>query len=159
MAAKSFRELYDEQMGKLLSPEKFNRDLFIGEMAFKAPRRKPLHVKVPAHQRGTLFAIRNKLIAIREATNRNVQIVMKYKKTTTGETKEYIVAPYSWRYRRLRIGRRKMLYAYDMKEKHIKSFAIQNVKNVFISDREFVPKWKVEIFTFVFLPTMALFLS
>jgi len=94
---------------------------------------------------GTLFAMRNKRLAIREAALRLSEIVITYRKTTTGETKKYVVAPYEWKYRRLRVGLRKMLYAYDMRDKHIKSFAQRNIRNVAITDRKFRPKWPVRI--------------
>jgi predicted DNA-binding transcriptional regulator YafY len=117
---------------------------FINQQEIKAPKRKPKRVG-QKQKAGTLFAIRNKRLAIREAALRKVQIVMTYQKTTTNETKKYTVAPYSWRYRRLKAGLRKMLFAYDMQEKHIKGFVLKNVKNVAITDRKFKPKWPIEI--------------
>jgi predicted DNA-binding transcriptional regulator YafY len=128
-----------------LLKRKINREEFIRKMVEKAPRRKPVRARVPAGRRGTLFAIRNKRLAIREGALRKVQIVITYVKTTTRERKDYVVAPYSWRYRRLRVGRRKMLFAYDMKDKHIKGFALRNIRNVAITDRKYRPKWPVEI--------------
>ena len=89
--------------------------------------------------------MRNKRLAVREAALRNVQVIITYRKVTTGETKKYVVAPYEWKYRRLKVGFRKMLYAYDMKDKHIKSFAWRNVRKVAITDRKFKPKWPVQI--------------
>jgi len=55
------------------------------------------------------------------------------------------VAPYSYRYKRLKVGMRKMMYAYDMKDRHIKGFAMSNIRNVAITDRKFRPIWRVEI--------------
>lgn len=124
---------------------KINRADFIKKMVEKAPRRKPVRARVPRGKRGTLFAKRNKNLAIREAALRGVQIVITFQKTTTNEVKQYIAFPYSYRYRRLKVGRRKCLYAYDMKDKHIKSFAIRNIRKVALTDRKHVPKWKVEI--------------
>jgi predicted DNA-binding transcriptional regulator YafY len=117
---------------------------WLQEQEKKAPKRRPRRVGMKP-KTGTLFAIRNKRVSIREAALRNSQIIITYKKTTTGETKKYVVAPYSYRYRRLRVGLRKMLYAYDMKERHIKSFALVNIRNVAITDRKFVPIWPVEL--------------
>jgi predicted DNA-binding transcriptional regulator YafY len=119
-------------------------DNFIAEQERKAPKRKPKRVgRKPRY--GTLFALRNKRTTIAEAALRRVQVVITYRKTTTNETKKYVVAPYSYRYRRLKIGTRKMLMAYDMKDKHIKGFAVRNVRKVALTDRKFKPKWPVEI--------------
>lgn len=117
------------------------RARFIMEQEKKAARRKPMKGKVKS---GSLFAIRNKSVAIREGALRRVQIIIKFKKTTTGDVKKYIVAPYSKSYRRLKVGLRKSLWAYDMKEKRIKSFAVRNIKNVALTDRKYVPKWPVK---------------
>lgn len=117
---------------------------FISEQEQKAPRRKPKRVgKTPAY--GTLYALRNTRMAIMEAAMRQVQIIIIYQKITTGETNRYIVAPYSYRYRRLKIGIKKLLFAYDMDDKHIKGFVISNIKKVAITDRRFRPIWEVEI--------------
>ena len=94
---------------------------------------------------GTLFAQRNWRLGVKEAALRRTQIILTYKKVTTGEVKKYVVAPYSYRYRRLRSGRRKLLFAYDMKSKHIKGFVTRNIRKVAITDRKFRPKWPVEI--------------
>lgn len=132
---RSYREIIDKGI---------DRAVFIQKAEEKAPRRKPKRVgKKP--KTGTLFAIRNKRLALREAALRKVEVVMTYRKITTGETKKYIVAPYSYRYRRLKSGIRKMLFAYDMRDRKIKGFAIRNVKNVAITDRKFRPKWPIEI--------------
>ncbi len=123
---------------------KVSRDAFIREQEAKAPRRKPKRIgKKPT--RGTLWAIRNKRLTIREAALRRAQMIIRYKKITTGEFKTYVVAPYEWKYRRLKIGLRKVLYAYDMVDRHIKSFVQSNIRNVTISDRKFAPKWPVKI--------------
>ena len=132
---RSYREIIDKGIREIA---------FLEEQERKAPKRRVRRVGLKP-KAGTLFAIRNKRVAIREAALRNSQIIITYRKTTTGETKKYVVAPYSYRYRRLRVGMRKMLYAYDMKERHIKSFAIRNIRNVAITDRKFRPKWPVEL--------------
>ena len=111
----------------------------------KAPRRRPRRVGFKP-KTGTLFAIRNKRVSIKEASLRRRQVIITYEKTTTGDTNKYIVAPYSYKYRKLKIGWRKMLYAYDMEDKHIKSFAIANIRNVVLTDRKYPNKtWPVEI--------------
>jgi predicted DNA-binding transcriptional regulator YafY len=132
---RSYREVIEQGLKQLE---------FVQQQEEKAPRRLTRRVGLKP-KTGTLFAIRNKRLAIREAALRNSEIIITYKKTTTGETKKYVVAPYSYRYKRLKIGLRKMLYAYDMKARHIKGFAIRNIRNVAITDRKFRPKWPVEI--------------
>lgn len=126
---------------------------FIAEQEAKASQRKARRVG-EKQRTGTLFAIRNKRLSIREAALRNVQIVMRYRKTTTGELKKYIVAPYSYRYRMTKNGRRKMLFAYDMKERKIKGFVVKGIRNVSITDRKFRPKWPVEIAIKVLVPSL-----
>lgn len=117
---------------------------FISGQEEKAPRRKPKRVgKTPAY--GTLYALRNTRMAIREAALRMVQVIITYLKDTTGETKKYVVCPYSYRYRRLKSGMKKLLFAYDMEDRHIKGFIIGNVKKVALTDRKFRPMWPVEI--------------
>jgi hypothetical protein len=120
-----------------------NRSLFIAEMERRAPRRKP--VRTLAQPTGTLFAIRNKRLAIREGALRRVQIIISYTKITTHSTHRYIVCPYSYRYRRLRIGRKKLLFAWDVDDRHIKGFVLSNIRNVALTDKKFTPLWKVEI--------------
>jgi predicted DNA-binding transcriptional regulator YafY len=121
-----------------------NRLKFIAEQEGKAQRRRPRRTGEKPRV-GTLFARRNKRLAIREAALRNAQIIIRYKKTTTGETKKYIVAPYSYRYRDTKRGKRKMLFAYDMEDKRIKGFVLKEIRNVVITDRKFTPIWDVEI--------------
>ena len=121
-----------------------SRSLFISTQEKKAHTRKPKRVgKTPAY--GTLYALRNTRMAIREGALRMVQIIITYLKETTGETNKYIVCPYSYRYRRLKKGMRKMLYAYDIEDRHIKGFVIGNIKKVALTDRRFRPIWKIEI--------------
>ena len=71
------------------------------------------------------------------------------------ERKEFL-APYSYRYKRLAVGRRKMLMVYDMEATHIKGFALRNVKKVAISDRKFKPKWSIEIAVLFLIPFLGL---
>jgi predicted DNA-binding transcriptional regulator YafY len=121
-----------------------DRITFIAEQEEKAPRRKPKRVgKTPAY--GTLYALRNVRMSIREAALRLAQLLLTYQKETTGETKKYIVAPYSYRYRRLKSGIRKLLFAYDFEDRHIKGFVVGNIKKAAITDRKFRPMWPVEI--------------
>ena len=133
----SFAETLRKQLADV------QREEFIRKEEERAPRRRPARTREPIT--GTLRAIRNKRVAIREAALRLTQIVMTYRKTTTNETKKYIVAPYSYRYRRTRAGIRKMFFAYDMKDRHIKGFVVRNIRNIVLTDRKFRPKWPVEI--------------
>jgi len=138
MAGRSYQEIIDKGLKDL------EKQAFIEAQEAKAQKRKPKRVG-QKHKAGTLFAKRNKRLAIREGALRNTQIIITYTKTTTGETKKYVVAPYSYKFRRLKVGLRKMLYAWDMKDKKIKSFALRDIKKVALTDRKFRPKWPVEI--------------
>jgi hypothetical protein len=74
-----------------------------------------------------------------------VQVILTYKKETTGETVKRICACYSYRYRRLKRGIRKLLFAWDMEDQRIKGFVVNNIRNVAILDRKFVPRWPIEL--------------
>jgi len=104
MAGRSYQEIIDKGLKDL------EKQAFIEAQEAKAQKRKPKRVG-QKHKAGTLFAKRNKRLAIREGALRNTQIIITYTKTTTGETKKYVVAPYSYKFRRLKVGLRKMLYA------------------------------------------------
>ena len=115
-------------------------DDFVREQSEKSVRRKPKRVGVPENMRGTLFAIRNKRLAIREAALRHVSIIVTYTKITDGTTKLYEVNPVEWKYKKLKNGYRKVLYVYDKNDnKQIKNFVLRNIGNVIITDRKFVP--------------------
>lgn len=109
-----------------------------GRGAKKKPKKQPIEF-------GRLYDGRQIRIVIREAALNNKQIVIVYKKITTGETKTYRVAPYEWKARRLRIGMTKVLYAYDMIDRHIKSFVGKNIDSVAVLKNRFTPKWPVKI--------------
>jgi hypothetical protein len=127
------------------------RKEFVEEQQIK-PRRKPLKKKAKPHEeikewsnRGSLYGLREKRLAIRVAAINTVQITITYKKTTTRQTKKYTVCPYSYRYKKLKIGIRKMLFAYDVADRTIKNYALTNIKDVAVLPKKFVPKWKIEI--------------
>lgn len=132
--------------GRRIKPRSFLE--LITEMEKIAPRRKPVRVNVE-NVEGSLFSIRNKRIAIREAALRRVGCIITYKKLNTGEVKKYFVNPYSFRFRKLKIGRRKVLYAQDRNDVRgrgeIKSFVMTGIRQVAITDRKFIPRWKIEI--------------
>lgn len=117
---------------------------FIRQQEALAPSRKPKRVgRKPAY--GTLYALRNTRMAIREGALRQVEVILAYRKETTGDLVRRVVCPYSYRYRRLRSGLRKLLYAYDMEDKHIKGFVVSNIRRVALTDRKFRPRWPIEI--------------
>jgi predicted DNA-binding transcriptional regulator YafY len=101
--------------------------------------------KVPLSKAEKRALVRDTRLSIRYAANNLRQIEITYHKTTTKEVNTYRVAPYSYRYKRLKIGVRKMLFAFDMDAGHIKGFALNNISKVSITNRPFVPKWPVEI--------------
>lgn len=113
---------------------------FVADVEAKAPKRKPVRADAPAKKVGTLWAVRNKRLTIREAAKRLVCCLMTYRKLTTGEVKKYEVIPISYRYRKLKQGYRKVLYVHDKKDdKRLKSFMLKNIMNVALTDRHFKP--------------------
>lgn len=122
---------------------------FILEQEAKAARRKPIRAGVKLSEiRGTLFSGRNMRLGIRESALRQKQCIITYSKITTREINRYVVCPISYRYRKLHIGRRKMLFAWDVEDKHIKGFVLQRVRRVALTDRPYVrnaKKWPIEI--------------
>jgi hypothetical protein len=95
---------------------------------------------------GILFSIRNKRLGIMIGAEDEMIVKIIYKKTTTGEVNPYEVEPYSYRNRRLKVGLRKMLYAYDVKDKRIKSFALRNIRNVEVTNKPYQRvRWPIEI--------------
>lgn len=121
-----------------------NRLKFVDDTKAKGKSKKPKkREKSPATD--ATFKSKNLSLLIRHAAKGLFQIQMTYKKDTTGETKSYRVAPYSYRYRISKKVRKKMLFAYDMDDKHIKGFVMRNVLKVKILEKKFRPKWPVEI--------------
>ena len=82
---------------------------------------------------------------IREAAINLMLVEILYKKTTTNETKKYLIAPYELSFKRLKVGRRKVLWGYDVNSKHIKTYALRNIKTVKRTDKGFNPEWPVKI--------------
>lgn len=128
--------------------EALRRDIdklkFAADQEQKAPKKKPKKVRNPA----TDMALKSKdnNVLIRYAANNLCQIRMTYRKDTTGETKRYQVAPYSYRFRMSNKRRKRMLFAYDMIDKHIKGFVMRNILKVTVLKKnKFRPKWPVEI--------------
>ena len=93
-----------------------------------------------SYKSGTLLAKRNRNIAIIEATIRKTYVVIEYIKITTGEYEAYKVIPMEWKYRELKIGRKKVLYAQDMNDNYqIKSFVHMNIQRVMIGRKKVMP--------------------
>ena len=83
---------------------------------------------------------------ILHAAEEKKQLKLRYKKRT-GEIKTYVVNPYSYRYKfSPRGGRQRMLFAYDVKDKHIKGFYVKNLLKVQKLSRTFRPIWPIEIY-------------
>ena len=127
--------------------EALRRDIDRIRFAMEAEKvavRKPKKPKAKEDAERTM-SLKNIRLLIRDAAVKRHQIIIRYSKITTDETKNYRVAPYSYRYRSLRIGTRKMLFAYDMVEKRIKGFVAGNIMKVTPTEKRFSPKWPIEI--------------
>lgn len=93
-----------------------------------------------------LTGVQSRRIVIRESAAGRKYVLIKYKKVNTGKTKTYMVAPYSYRFRRRPTGQLlKALYAFDFNDKHIKSFYLVNILSVSRTNSNFKPRWPVEI--------------
>ena len=128
---------------------------FAAEQIKKAPKKKAKRVRSPATD--MTFKSKNINVLIRYAAKNFLQIRMTYRKDTTGEIKKYRVAPYSYRFRMSNRRRKRMLFAYDMVDEHIKGFVMRNILEVAIlKDKKFKPKWPVEIGMWIlaFLPIL-----
>jgi predicted DNA-binding transcriptional regulator YafY len=81
--------------------------------------------------------------ALVEAAEAKRKCLIRYKKKKHrgGGTFEYYVAPYSIMWR----GDIEMLYAYDFMTGHIKSFHLDGVTGVEITERRFRPKWEISV--------------
>jgi len=119
------------------------REVFINKNEERAQKRRPVRSRQRPN-RGTLFAKRNRKLAIQEGALRRKYIIITYTKITNGQTKRYIVAPYSYRYRRLKVGYRKLLFAWDKDDKRIKGFVLNNIQRVALTDTSYRPKWEIE---------------
>ena len=137
----SLRKLFEQNM---------DRARFVTQQEKEGIRKKPKKQRDPDYSRpvsyGTVLK-RDIRLLIRLAAINQQQMDMTYQKITTKETKHYICCPYSYRYRFLRLGRTKMLFAYDVDDKHIKGFVVKNIRKVKILDKRFRARWGIEIFT------------
>lgn len=130
------------KLGKLKNKENFQQ--FIKKVQLKAPKRKPVRTK--KQLTGTLFAKRNARLAIRQAALRKVTIVILYKKTSTNQIVRRQIIPLSYRFRKLKKGRRKVLFGLDYRDdKQVKYFVLRNIYKVALTDRKFKTRWMIQI--------------
>lgn len=94
------------------------------------------------------FAVELRL-TLRDAALQKKDVEIVYRKTTTAELKRYVVEPYSYRYLRLKVGIRKMLFGWDTRENKIKSFALSNITQIKPLEKRFSPRFPVEIGRFI----------
>ncbi len=83
-------------------------------------------------------------VRIRYAALGRYLISILYKKVSTNRIENYLLEPYSYRTKYTRLGRRKMLFAFDRDGDSIKGFIVANIRKVDITSERFVPKWDVE---------------
>ena len=84
-------------------------------------------------------------VTLRDAALKKKMVRITYKKTTNGEVKIYQIEPYSLRYIRMKVGVRKSLFGFDIKEDRIKSFAMRNITRIEMTNSSFSPRWPIEI--------------
>ena len=85
--------------------------------------------------------------AIRLAGVNTLRVMLKYTKATTGETKHYVVDPYSYRVKRPKTQADRItwyMFGYDHTEQQIKSFIVRNIREARVLPEKFTPKWQVE---------------
>lgn len=118
-------------MPRILPSDRAKKNLeFIKKNIDKA--KKPFKPKIDLNK------IRDYRLVIREGAIRRVQIVIIYKKITTGEVKRYTVCPMSYRYRKLRVGLRKVLFARDVPDSHLKNFVMKNIRSATLTNKKYV---------------------
>ena len=129
--------------GKKTKQEKKNtREQFIEKQKNKVVKKAPKKQKMEYPE---LISKRSVNLLIEDAATNLRLLDIRYKKTTTGETKNYTVAPYEFAYKMLKVGRRKILWGYDIKDKHIKTYAVRNILGAKRNNKHFKPKWEVKI--------------
>jgi len=117
---------------------------FADKIEKKSSKRKPVRTK--AKITGTLFAKRNLRVSIRESALRGVSVIILYKKVTTNEVKRYEAICLSYRYRRTKLGLRKVLFLQDYRDgKQVKYFVMRNIIKVSLTDRKVKADWPIEI--------------
>lgn len=128
----------------------FNREMKRIKLASKysinAANKLPLKPLVKERYKGRKIPIMVDVrVTLRDAAMQKKQVKITYKKTTNNEIKVYQLEPYSFRYLRLKVGVRKVLFGYDVKEKKIKSFALKNIIKIEKLGTGYVARWPIEI--------------
>jgi len=127
----------------------FNRALKRLRLASKyqiAANKLPLKPLVKERYKGRKLPLAVDIrVTLRDAALKKKTVKITYKKTTSGEIKVYQIEPYSFRYLRMKVGVRKSLFGFDIKEKRIKSFAMRNITKIEMTNSSFSPRWPIEI--------------
>ena len=106
----------------------------------KKIKRKDMKHNSSSYKTGTLMAKRNRSVAIIEASRRRTYVVLTYIKITDDIKESYKVIAMEWKYRKLKSGFKKVLYAQDMNEEYrVKSFVHINIQNVLIGRQKVTP--------------------
>lgn len=130
-------------------PRNVNKKIKEMQKSFFKKKREKRRGKVPLKRKPVkitkIIKRRSKRLTIVEAADKRLLIKLKYVKLTTGEIKEYILEPYEYKYKRITVGLRKLLYAYDIKAKHIKNFLVRNIKKVEILNKKYRKRWPIKI--------------
>ena len=133
---------------------------YIKRVEGMAQKRKAIHTTPQTV--GTLFAKRNKRIALLETSKRGVDAIITYVKIgdsgtgknlvdkadnqiatyTSSDLKKYRIVPLEWKMRKLKMGYRKVLWAQDILDNYrTKSFVLTNIQKVAIGSRMVKPKF------------------
>lgn len=108
----------------------------------------PKFVKPPT--RGNLFWTKNKNLSLREAARRRVCVRFSYKRVKDNRVFSYLVEPYSFRFKRGRLGFRKFFYGYHRTmrargTRGIHMFYWFRIFNIAVSKVTFRKRWPVEV--------------
>lgn len=102
----------------------------------------PLRKRAPVRPR---LGIRGFMATIVHAARNLRMIRVRYHKVTTGEIVTRVLEPYSFRFRRLSIGRARVLFGYHRAHKSIEMYVTKRIQWVELTNRRYSPRWKVEI--------------
>lgn len=94
--------------------------------------------KKPQKPKVNLRSSRDYRLIIRQGALEKKQVVIIYKKITTGEVKRYTVCPLSYRYRKLKAGLRKVLFCIDVDEKQLKMYVIKNIRQATMTSKKYI---------------------
>jgi len=139
-------------------PTDYQDNLFLQEMrklglskAYSTTRNKlPLKNLVQQAYRNKKMPLALEIrLTLRDAALTKKAVEITYRKTTTSELKIYVIEPYSYRYLRLKVGIRKMVFGWDIKENKIKSYALSNITKIRQLEKRFSPRFPIEIGRFI----------